>query len=574
MKNFFLLIFFNLGTSLLFANQKNIDSLIAELKKAVGTEQQISILKQLSSQQNDAETIIKYAQQGIVLSRKSNLPFEEEYFLYDLCRGYHKNDDYPKELETSLAGLKLSRQLKDEDKNCGFSMIILVSYDLGKQYNEGLPYGFNGLLIAEKTKNRFRIEQLCDYIAQHFMSIGNLDSALIYMRRSNQVGISIHDPNIGFSTYGLGVIQEKLHHTDSALFYYERAVPAFKGSNIFRSSNLIDAYTGIAGIYKNESQYDSALYYAKMAYQLSKEINQINSTYKASEMLASLYEGVNDKESLYYYKIAVAAKDSMITADKTKQMLALSDLEQRRQQELLDSMQRRRNLLLWMGAIFIFIIIVIFFYRRYQLKRQLEIERIRSNIAADFHDELGSTLSSIALYTEIAGKYDFSSKQETRDILSQIGESSRRTISAMQDMIWSIQPKNDTMQDVIYRMREYAFPLAELKNIHLIFKVEKEVQDLTTSMESRKNIYLIFKEALNNAFKYSSANNITINIGVPNQLINLEIKDDGRGFDTLGAYKGNGLRNMHKRTEQMGGNLLIKSGPQTGTSILFTGILK
>jgi signal transduction histidine kinase len=98
--------------------------------------------------------------------------------------------------------------------------------------------------------------------------------------------------------------------------------------------------------------------------------------------------------------------------------------------------------------------------------------------------------------------------KRTKNILSLIGQSSRGTISAMQDMIWSIQPNKDTMKDLIDRMREYAYPLAELKNVKLIFTIEKEVQNLTISMENRKNIYLIFKEAVNNAFKYSSAGGI------------------------------------------------------------------
>ncbi len=557
----------------MFAQPKTRD-LINALRRTSGIGQQISILKQLSDQQYDGETIVRYAQEGIALSRKSNLPVEEEYFLSDLCRGYHKNDDYPKELETGLTGLHLGWQLNDEDKICEFSMVILVSYDFGKQYNEGLAYGLSGLQIAEKTGNLFRMEQLSDYIAQHYMSVGKLDSALIYMRRSNLLGLLTKNPNVGFSYYGLGVIQEKLNHPDSALYYYKRAVPAFKGSNIFRISNLINAYTGIAGIYKDKPDYDSAFYYTNMAFQLSREANQLNSTYKASEMQASLYEGKNDKECLYYYKIAVAAKDSMITADKTKQMLILSNLEQKRQQEILDSIQHRRNQLLWTIGIFASVFIFIFFYRRYRFKKQLEIEKIRSNIAADFHDELGSTLSSIALYTEIAGNYDSSNMQGTRNILSQIGESSRRTISAMQDMIWSIQPKNDTMQDVIYRMREYAYPMAELKNMHLIFNVEKEVQDLLISMESRKNIYLIFKEALNNAFKYSAAKSVDINIHIRNQLISLEIKVDGIGFDTQKASNGNGLRNLYRRAEQMGGKLFIKSSPEAGTAVLLTGFFR
>ncbi len=204
-----------------------------------------------------------------------------------------------------------------------------------------------------------------------------------------------------------------------------------------------------------------------------------------------------------------------------------------------------------------------------RLSAELAYFKIRSDIAADFHDELGSTLSSIALYSEMAIS-DSSADMRTKSILSLIGESSRGTISAMQDMIWTIQPKNDSMQEVIYRMREYAYPLAELKNISLTFAVSEDVQAMILPMEIRKNIYLIFKEALNNAFKYAAASTISIELVKQDNVLKLEIVDDGAGFDVSNARAGNGLINMCKRAEQAGGVLLVKSNKGNGTEILFS----
>ncbi len=197
------------------------------------------------------------------------------------------------------------------------------------------------------------------------------------MRRTYQEAEAIHTPNIGFSIYGLGVIQEKLHRPDSALYYYKKAVTAFEGSALYRNANLVDAYTGIASIYKSQAKPDSALYYAKIAYDISEEANQFNSTYKAAGMLASLYEGKNDKESLYYYKIATTAKDSITTSDKTKQLLILSEKEQQRKQGLLDSLEKRRNQMYWAFGILVFLFASIFYYRRYKesLAKKKEIER-------------------------------------------------------------------------------------------------------------------------------------------------------------------------------------------------------
>jgi len=219
------------------------------------------------------------------------------------------------------------------------------------------------------------------------------------------------------------------------------------------------------------------------------------------------------------------------------------------------------------AAVFLSTIYVAFAYYTNQLKIRM---RLRDKIARDFHDELGSTLSSISLYSEMAITDNFEDSQRTKSILSLIGESSRGTVSAMQDMIWSIQPKNDNMQEVVHRMREFAYPLAELKDINLTLNVDDDVTKLVLSMEVRKNIYLIFKETLNNAFKYASASSITINISKQHHLLSMRIKDDGKGFELLNVQAGNGTRNMQKRAEQSEGKLSIKSSPGNGTEILFS----
>jgi len=126
------------------------------------------------------------------------------------------------------------------------------------------------------------------------------------------------------------------------------------------------------------------------------------------------------------------------------------------------------------------------------------------------------------------------------------------------------------MREVIYRMREYAYPLAELKNITLTLAAAEDVQAMILPMEIRKNIYLIFKEALNNAFKYAAASAIGIKLVKEHNVLRLEIKDDGAGFDVSDARTGNGLINMHKRADQTGGTLLVKSCKGSGTEILFS----
>jgi two-component system sensor histidine kinase UhpB len=273
---------------------------------------------------------------------------------------------------------------------------------------------------------------------------------------------------------------------------------------------------------------------------------------------------LNKERSLTLLKLENYQKATLVTT------MQLQSLNQKNELSSLQLSIERRNMLLVVvgGAISLFVLFV--YYRRYRYKQMLEVEGIRSNIAADFHDDLGSTLSSIALYSEMALRDDLSDTQRTKGILSIIGESSRGTVSAMQDMIWTIQPKHDKMDEVINRMREFAFPLAEAANINLQLNVEEAIKGIELPMNTRKNIYLIFKESLNNAFKYASAQSISINLSKNSNTLLLNIIDDGQGFDVANAKQGNGLRNIRKRASQAEGELHIISRPGEGTRISFT----
>jgi signal transduction histidine kinase len=118
----------------------------------------------------------------------------------------------------------------------------------------------------------------------------------------------------------------------------------------------------------------------------------------------------------------------------------------------------------------------VLFYSYQRLRKRKELEKIRATIAADFHDELGSTLSSIALSSEMALYSHGEADKQLKTVLSQISESSRNTVLAMKDMIWTIEPANDNLQEMIFRMKAYAFPLAEVKNMQLNLQVNERLK--------------------------------------------------------------------------------------------------
>jgi len=140
-------------------------------------------------------------------------------------------------------------------------------------------------------------------------------------------------------------------------------------------------------------------------------------------------------------------------------------------------------------------------------------------------------------------------------------------IDAMSDIVWTINPENDSFENIILRLRSLAYNLLRAKDIEFTFKADETLNHLKLSLEKRRNFYLIFKEALNNLIKYSRAKRVQISLLHDSNRITLLIRDDGLGFDTTKKYNGNGLTNIRKRAEEINAQLNIESGEGIGTSI-------
>jgi ligand-binding sensor domain-containing protein/anti-sigma regulatory factor (Ser/Thr protein kinase) len=219
---------------------------------------------------------------------------------------------------------------------------------------------------------------------------------------------------------------------------------------------------------------------------------------------------------------------------------------------------------------------VIYSIYRYRINELLKRQAIRNRIAQDLHDNLGSTLSSISVYSQVAKIYKEQSKEwELEDTLLRIGRISGEMISDMNDIVWAINPRNDTMEKILQRMDSFARPLLKSAGISFGLHSQPELKTVLLSMEQRKNLYLIFKEAVNNAVKYSEASNLEIEIKRNGNKVVMEIRDDGKGFDqgTVGSsnrvsLSGNGLNNMKNRARELNGEITIQSEPGKGTTLI------
>lgn len=209
-----------------------------------------------------------------------------------------------------------------------------------------------------------------------------------------------------------------------------------------------------------------------------------------------------------------------------------------------------------------------FIYMIYRIRIQqvLKLYRLRSSIAKDLHDDVGSALSSIALLSNISEKARAKASLQPEEVFTRIGDTSKRMIDLMDDIVWSVNPDNDRFSNMLVRMREYAAEMLEPKDIELSFHTA-DMDELRIPMQMRKDYFLIYKEAINNLVKYAECDAAFISIKKENRTIITIIKDDGKGFDAAIIHSGNGLKNMQQRAAAIKSKLIIETMNGNGTTI-------
>jgi len=226
----------------------------------------------------------------------------------------------------------------------------------------------------------------------------------------------------------------------------------------------------------------------------------------------------------------------------------------------------------WMSWWFISLCIIavasiIYISYKYRINNLRRLMTMRAKISQDLHDEIGSTLTSINILSKVSQNNLENDRSKASDLLQKITDQSANMQQSMSDIVWSIRPDNDKMENLVIRMREYLGRTAEPKDLQVEFYAEDRILTQYLSMSHRQHILLIFKEAVNNAVKYSSAKKLSIFFGRLNNNIKLSIKDNGVGFKKGQLSYSSGLKNMHTRAKELSGTLQVISETGEGTEI-------
>jgi signal transduction histidine kinase/ligand-binding sensor domain-containing protein len=201
---------------------------------------------------------------------------------------------------------------------------------------------------------------------------------------------------------------------------------------------------------------------------------------------------------------------------------------------------------------------------RYRVSRLLELERMRTRIATDLHDDIGSNLTRISLLSELAKQQSGNGK-----LLGSIADIARESVASMNDIVWAISPQHDRIVDLTRRMRQHAEEVFSLRDIKLEFDAPASDVDIHLPVGTRRDVLLIFKEAVNNTARHSDCTRVVIDFRCEHHSLRLQISDNGSGFDLGSESEGHGLRSMARRASALGGELIIDSHLGEGTNVRF-----
>jgi signal transduction histidine kinase len=475
-----------------------------------------------------------------------------------------------------VMALKIAERLQIKSYQATYLMNLGIAYVNNKDYEKAIQYNYQAKELYNQEEDSAGILKASVNLGSIYYEKGDYRLSLPLSREALQFAVLLEDDRNKFIAIGnIAVAYQGLNQLDSALYYMRQSL-GYKNEIEDKRGVALDM-NNMGMVFKELERSDSSTYYLSESLKLAEEIGEINLASRNAEVLAETFSKKGDYKKAFEYQQKFSTyRDSVFNESKAK---AIAEMQTRYETEkkekeiqLLNKDNEIKGLAIkkqsvlrnsLIGGTILIIIIGLLLFNRYRISEKNKHQAERMRISSDLHDEIGSTLSSISMYSSYAKE----KPSATENILEEISSSSREMIDDMNDIIWAINPRNDSFEKTVERLHNYASRIAQSKNIVLDFRSGNAPHDVPLSMEQRKNLYLICKEAINNAVKYSGCKNLIVTFEKNKKHLFAEMGDDGKGFDTDGSYDGNGLKNMKQRSADMHAQLSVSSGAGSGTKI-------
>ncbi|SDC13858.1 tetratricopeptide repeat-containing sensor histidine kinase [Niabella drilacis] len=495
---------------------------------------------------------------------------------------YRRLDENGKALTYHMEALRLAEKVGDDySASVSLNSIGNIHIVLGN-YKDAILYFRKSLPIAQKANNMLGMAMNYNNIGEAYEYMGKLDSADKYYKESLYYNEKINNhKGIAISYNSIGNVLKKQTRISEAIALFEKAkrITDTLGDGLYRANN----YNNLGNAYLLQKQYDKAKAMFFDALLIARDIGTMTEIKSAYEGLMKLNERTSHLDSaLLYSKLFKQYSDSIVAESNNRhvrQMEAIYDTEKEKARIAFleanrekDSVLRKNDRIFLFGALILFLLILtsgILYYLRYRLlernKRLSQELEIRSQIASDLHDDMGSTLSSIHIFSELLRK----SGTNKEELLTKIEANAKDTLDALDDIIWLVKPSNDKFSNLCQHIREYAIPMFQSKGIRFVIDFPDSVSEMPLPMDTRRNIFLIVKETVNNLVKYSRCTEASIIARNEDAQISFAIKDNGIGFDPDKLTDRNGIKNIKSRAGKINADIKIVTACGEGTLVEF-----
>lgn len=485
-------------------------------------------------------------------------------------------------LQESKRALNIAKKLNDSlllSDAYNFVGLFYMNRDSSslaiKNFREGIIYTRQPP-YAELNAELSKPHHLYGNLSEAYEQINKYDSAIYFAKKSLQFAGEINSlRGISVALLNIGSNYLKLNLPDSALTYFRASINASKKGKDFDIELL--NYGSIAKTYQRRQNKITALNYLDTGFNLITEYPAVNKffanlfledaieMYKDYNLQPQLIRVLEQKSNLFENQIKSNTKQMSIILDASLQnetRVLNMEVEQAKQQN-----QKSKMRLYYLAALLLLCIIAFAFYR-YALIQKLQKSNLRNKISKDLHDDVGSSLSSLNLYSTVAAKVFESNPAKAKEMLQKISDQSLIVMENISDIVWSMKSTKDETVNLSTKIKILVADTLSAAEINYKINIDPAADELVKSITARRTILMIIKEAINNAVKYSKANNISISINKINHALMVEITDDGQGFEKEAKkLTSNGLTNMQKRALELNGSVVIKSGINDGTSV-------
>ncbi len=453
-------------------------------------------------------------------------------------------------------------------------------YSYTKNYDNALQWQTKAIKLYENIEDKQQLSRLYVSAANLANAMNDSTLALQYFDKALAVSKAINNKE------NIGNVYEKMSNYYASHNDHKNALKNYKIFLVYKDS--INAKSNLAKIEEIKTQYETEKKDNEIAkLQIQQKIktlqiekqealiigNKLLAKEKETQLQLLFKEADVLAKNSELQKLKIAKQDELLEKQQlitknNEQQIAINNTQKTIKENELNYQKKIKNLLL--AGLLLSIIITILFVNRWQLKKKFEQQKallqIRNSISNDLHDEIGSTLTSISILSNVSNLALEKQPLQAKEMIQQIAIQSKAIQQSMSDIVWSIRPENENIDNLTTRIREYAAQTLEPLQISASISLDDNMQNQKLSMHYRKELLLICKEAINNIAKHSGATKASVLLQKNNQHILLLISDNGQW---KGSTTGTGNKSMAERAATLGGVLQI-NGSKAGTKITAT----